>query len=131
MKKIAAILLCLAMIWSLGPMCVAAADNQAFITGVYQKNEGSLELLCAIPGETGKKEDFQITLGNQENDGLHTGDNLVIGRMGNQITDSAFLTDQDDIEAEIDTLSYTGEDTDLYSGLLHGLKFLQQGEHVQ
>ena len=50
MKKIAAILLCLAMIWSLGPMCVAAADNQAFITGVYQKNEGSLELLCAIPG---------------------------------------------------------------------------------
>ena len=66
MKKIAAILLCLAMIWSLGPMCVAAADNQAFITGVYQKNEGSLELLCAIPGETGKKEDFQITLGNQE-----------------------------------------------------------------
>ena len=172
MKKIAAILLCLAMIWSLGPMCVAAADNQAFITGVYQKNEGSLELLCAIPGETGKKEDFQITLGNQEisvlsavatgeeqlpktvyclvdisgsmkgrmeqakeilnaiNDGLHTGDNLVIGRMGNQITDSAFLTDQDDIEAEIDTLSYTGEDTDLYSGLLHGLKFLQQGEEV-
>ena len=50
--------------------------------------------------------------------------------MGNQITDSAFLTDQDDIEAEIDTLSYTGEDTDLYSGLLHGLKFLQQGEEV-
>ena len=59
MKKIAAILLCLAMIWSLGPMCVAAADNQAFITGVYQKNEGSLELLCAIPGRRERKRIFR------------------------------------------------------------------------
>lgn len=62
--------------------------------------------------------------------GLHENDNLVIGKMGNQITDSAFLTGQEEIKAEIDGLQYTGEDTDLYSGLIHGLKFLQQESGV-
>lgn len=60
------------------------------------------------------------------NDGLSEQDSLVIGRMGNQITDSAFLNAREDRKAEIDGLAYTGEDTDLYSGIIHGLKFLQQ-----
>lgn len=172
MKKIAAVLLSFAMVWNLGLVHAAAEDNQAFLTGVYQNHEDSLELLCSIPGETGEKENFQITLGDQElpilsavtageeqlpktvyclvdisgsmkgrmdqakevlravSSGLYAGDNLVIGRMGNQITDSAVLTNPEDMETEIDSLSYTGEDTDLYSGLLHGLKFLRQGEEV-
>ena len=47
--------------------------------------------------------------------GLNENDNLVIGKMGNQITDSAFLSGQEEIKAQIDSLQYTGEDTDLYS----------------
>lgn len=60
------------------------------------------------------------------NNGLHEQDSLVIGRMGNQITDSAFLNTREERKAEIDSLTYTGEDTDLYSGIIHGLKFLRQ-----
>lgn len=63
--------------------------------------------------------------------GLNENDNLVIGKMGNQITDSAFLSGQEEIKAQIDSLQYTGEDTDLYSGLIHGLKFLQQEPEVK
>jgi len=62
--------------------------------------------------------------------GLNEKENLVIGKMGNQITDSGFLTSQDEINAEIDSLQYTGEDTDLYGGLIHGIKFLKQGSGV-
>ncbi len=62
--------------------------------------------------------------------GLNEKENLVIGKMGNQITDSGFLTTQDEINAEIDSLQYTGEDTDLYGGLVHGIKFLKQGSGV-
>ncbi len=63
--------------------------------------------------------------------GLNENDNFVIGKMGNQITDSAFLSGQEEINAQIDSLQYTGEDTDLYSGLIHGLKFLQQESEVK
>lgn len=62
--------------------------------------------------------------------GLNEQDNLVIGKMGNQITDTDFLSSQEEIDAEIEDLRYTGEDTDLYSGLIHGLRFLQQQSEV-
>ncbi len=60
------------------------------------------------------------------NSGLSEQDSLVIGKMGNQITDSGFLNTREEGKAEIDSLAYTGEDTDLYSGIIHGLRFLRQ-----
>lgn len=58
--------------------------------------------------------------------GLAEGDQLILGKMGNQITDSPVLTDGEAIRQEIGALQYTGEDTDLYSGLIHGLSYLRQ-----
>ena len=63
-------------------------------------------------------------------DGLKEDDSLVIGKMGNQITDSNLLTEKGAIQAEIEELQYTGEDTDLYGGLIHGLQFLQRDPRV-
>ncbi|MBS6954606.1 MAG: VWA domain-containing protein [Enterocloster asparagiformis] len=172
MKKITALILGLIMVWNMGQMCALAETNQAFLERAYQEQEGKLDIICAIPGQTGNGENFQAMLGENNlpvlsvsragesklpktiyclvdisgsmkgrieqvketltaiSGGLNEGDNLVIGRMGNQITDSAFLTGEEEIKAGIDGLGYTGEDTDLYSGLMHGLKFLQQESGV-
>lgn len=64
------------------------------------------------------------------NEGLGEEDNLVIGRMGNQITDSELLSGKDIIQQEIDSLVCTSEDTDLYNGMIHGLRYLEQGSGV-
>ncbi len=168
MKRKMVWLLSLFLALHLGMMNALAAANQSFLGNVHQEQEGRLEIVCAIPGEIGEEESFQVLLGDQKlsilsaakagqpelpmtvyclvdisgsmkghmeaaqetlttiSSGLQEGDNLIIGRMGNQITDTALLTDPEEIKMEIEKLAYTGEDTDLYSGLVHGLRFLQQ-----
>lgn len=172
MKRFAALLVSVLVVLNMGQMCVFGETNQAFLETVYQEEAGRLNIICAMPGETGGAENFQVLLGEASlpvlsvstaeqkelpwtvyclvdisgsmkgrmeqakavltaiSSGLKENDNLVIGKMGNQITDSGLLSGQEEIKAEIDSLQYTNEDTDLYGGLIHGIKYLQQESGV-
>lgn len=172
MRKTTALILSLLAVLNLCWFPAGAADNQAFLGGVSQEEEGQLDLICGIGQEEGDRESFQVLLGSRPvpviwastveekklpktiyclvdisgsmkgrmeqtkevlrtiSAGLNEEDRLIIGRMGNQITDTGFLTAETAGE-EIEKLRYTGEDTDLYTGLIHGLKFLQQQPEVQ
>lgn len=151
---------------------LSAQNNQALIQQVYQEEDNTLEILCAVPGEKGSRKNIEVFLdgsrlevdsvttlrqepvprtiycladisgsmkGRMEQvkevlytlcDGLKDGDNLVIGKMGNKITDSKLMKDQKEIYAQIGSLEPVGEDTDLYSGIIHGLDYLLQGQEV-
>lgn len=168
MKKLTAFMVSILMVLNIGLMYANAGANQEFLENVYQDEDGMFHILCAIPGEEGGAENFEVLLGTEPlsirsastvgqegvpktvyclvdisgsmkgrmeqakealfaiSGGLGQGDSLVVGRMGNEITDSALLSGQEEMKAEIGSLRYTGEDTDLYSGLIHGLKYLQQ-----
>ena len=172
MRKTVVWMLSLLAALNLGWFFAAAADNQAFLGGISQNEEGQLDLICGLGPEEGGAENFQVLLGTRPvpvvwastveekrlpktvyclvdvsgsmkgrmeqtkevlrtiSAGLNEGDRLIIGRMGNQITDTGFLTAGTAGE-EIEKLRHTGEDTDLYTGLIHGLKFLQQQPEVQ
>lgn len=172
MKRFAALLVSVLVVLNMGLMCVFGETNQAFLETVYQEDAGRLNIICAMPGETGGAENFQVLMGEASlpvlsvstaeqkelpktvyclvdisgsmkgrmeqakavltaiSSGLKENDNLVIGKMGNQITDTGLLSGQEEIKAEIDSLQYTNEDTDLYGGLIHGIKYLQQESGV-
>jgi len=49
---------------------------------------------------------------------LKNGDNMVIATLGNQTTDSGFLSEQTQITEEIEKLAIGKEDTNLYAGIV-------------
>lgn len=59
-------------------------------------------------------------------DGMEEGDNIVIGKMGNQIVNSPFLTDKEEIRSQIEGLTLISDDTNLYAGIVEAIHFLEQ-----
>lgn len=57
-------------------------------------------------------------------DGLTEGDQMVIARMGNAVEPGAYLSDKDEINAAIQSLAVTSEDTNLYKGIIDSIKDL-------
>ncbi|MCD8118339.1 MAG: VWA domain-containing protein [Lachnospiraceae bacterium] len=63
--------------------------------------------------------------------GLGTDDNMVIAQFGNELSESAFLTDSEEIESEINALAaYHEQDTNLYQCLMNAIGTLQTNQSV-
>lgn len=56
---------------------------------------------------------------------LREQDKLCIVAMGDELRASSFMTDREEIQAQIDALSVLKEDTNLYQGIVESLKLLQ------
>ncbi len=61
---------------------------------------------------------------------MRDGDNLVIGTLGNTTEISGFLEDKEAILSAIDELAVTGEDTNLYAGIVESLDTLKTDARV-
>lgn len=58
-------------------------------------------------------------------DGMKDGDNMVVGTLGNQIQTGEFLTDRDELRGIVEALEAGREDTNLYAGIVEGIRVLQ------
>lgn len=64
-------------------------------------------------------------------DGLREQDNMVIASLGNEIYASEFLSDKNEIHAAIDAIKIISEEnTNLYEGIVNGIKALTTEEHA-
>lgn len=57
--------------------------------------------------------------------GMNENDNIVISSLGNQLSDSGFLSDKNAINAEIQNLQIGNEDTNLYAGIVKSIDILK------
>ena len=57
--------------------------------------------------------------------GMNENDNMVISSLGNQLSDSGFLSDKNAINAEIQNLQIGNEDTNLYAGIVKSIDILK------
>ncbi len=87
--------------------------------------------LADVSGSMNKKQMNQIReVLTEIADGLQEGDNMVIGALANETNASDFLADQEALGQLISDLAATGEDTNLYAGLVEGLRILQTDTNV-
>ncbi len=78
----------------------------------------------------GRLEEVKEVLGAVSS-GLGDKDELVIGKLGNRTVHSDKLTDKKEMEEQIQKLEPTDEDTDLYTGVMDGIRYLQQEPQIQ
>ncbi len=87
--------------------------------------------LADVSGSMNKKQMQQIReVLTEIADGLQEGDNMVIGALANETNVSEFLADKEALGQLISDLKATGEDTNLYAGLVEGLRILQTDTNV-
>ena len=62
--------------------------------------------------------------------GLNETDNMVIGSLGNDLSESDFLTDKNEMYDAIETLAAKHEDTNLYKGIVSSIQTLKENGKV-